>query len=256
MAEYVLKLERPPTETERELKERRRRVLGSMVSHFFLIACGIQIWLSLLAMLIRAIDDHEELVKFFDLRQIENTPKAGDGDFFNAIRYHKSTYYLAAILVSFFLLGIFSAIITCNAGCQTPVRGESCLCCDCYCPDCPGCSCPECPGGSTCEGDCGSFCAVLLIVVVIFFVIYGVVAFLIMFVTWLHRAVQKLYQLQALRELAGEYIVQDLSELPELPTPSAPSQEDIETAVVWSTDQATQRSVYMDLQAVYGVNAV
>eukprot|EP00928_Gymnodinium_smaydae_P075478 TRINITY_DN58510_c0_g1_i1.p1 TRINITY_DN58510_c0_g1~~TRINITY_DN58510_c0_g1_i1.p1 ORF type:complete len:254 (+),score=20.64 TRINITY_DN58510_c0_g1_i1:278-1039(+) len=66
----------------------------------------VQTVLCLIALGLRAIDRHEVLVTWFNLPHVQDAPKPGEGDFWSAIRYHKTTYYLAAILVSLIVLGI------------------------------------------------------------------------------------------------------------------------------------------------------
>lgn len=162
---FQMVLRRPPTTDEAQLRERRRRFVRRTVSHFALAAIALQFALCFLAMLIRAIDQKESLVKTFDLRQIEGTPAAGMGDYWNAVLHHKSTYYLAAVLLTLFFVGVGGMISSCKRSCST--LGVQCGSTDC-CPCAPNNPMDNyflfqgmdgaCQGCCECTRDCGYFC--------------------------------------------------------------------------------------------------
>lgn len=179
---FHLVLDRSPTENEEQLTQRKRRFLFRTVSNMLLIAVLVQVLLIGLAMGIRALDPKEELVKFFDFPQIEGTPPAGVGDFWNAIRSHKSTYFLAAIILALATTGAMGALVAlaglCMACCGRaacnpcpPTSGISPFgggdpfqtylqirCCEECCGDC--CFfCGNCgDGGCVCDEACSNTC--------------------------------------------------------------------------------------------------
>lgn len=294
---FQLVLQRPPTEGQQQLNERRRRFMRSTISHFIMTVVLVQTALIALAMLIRAIDGQERLVVFFGLPQVEGTPPAGEGDYWNAIRHHKSTYYLSSVLVSLFVVGVIGTFHFCSTCCAAS-RGPSCDCDPCphvdpltsyYCgetcgdccyfcgrccegTECPQCECPTAPAGQCddCQcGDCRELAAVLAviaIVVVVALIFVGLIMVMVAITAWLQKSVARYFQLKELRQLTGEYVVQDLSlqqispqqaerdmeagpaqmGMPE-PTPSAPP---VSFGPV--TAQTVQMSLTRDLQAVYG----
>lgn len=266
--------------------------------HFFLVAFVTQAFLCLLAMLIRAMDQKEVLVKFFNLAQIENTPPAGKGDFLNALCTHKETYYLSAALLSLCLYGIFLTFGACVRACSItrvpcaplmtnndPIatyfacRGctdftECCcdgcyLCCrepNCECPNCevPNCECGNCNlQGCDCRGIAACM-AIAVLVAAVMFVLVGLFSVLAALVTWIQRVVQQYYQIAELRALTAEYVVVDLSKAPAAPFAQPPPQQDLEASAPppdsfvlrYAMDVATQQSLCMDLQAVYGINNI
>mmetsp|Transcript_72392 Transcript_72392/g.154942 ORF Transcript_72392/g.154942 Transcript_72392/m.154942 type:complete len:421 (-) Transcript_72392:158-1420(-) len=333
---YLMVLRRAPTESEQHYRERRRRFLRHTAMHFLLFAATLQFALCLLAMLIRLADPKEELVVLFNLPQRPSAPPAGQGSFQDMLAFHKSTYYLAAILTSLFLVGVtvsalglwrfiarwtgrhqvsgppgsccdhcevcancaprdvYAQYFCCN-GCGDCVQccGD---CCECCCENrCEGCERCECSSLRSCVGglgDVGEGCATvvvgMVIVAVLLFIFVGLFFALAALVTWAQKKVQSYYQLQELRQLTGEYEVQDLALLRRpvsVPAPSAPPlasapaqdagmgsigeaaapsappllREDLESGEVsWApvTDGRTQRSLAIDLQAVYGYSSV
>ena len=85
------------------------------MSHFLLTAIAIQCGLVLLAMLIRALDSKEVLVKAFHLPQSD---PSGPGDFKHAMHHYKSTYYLASVLISLFFVGLAYVMHLCVTSCD------------------------------------------------------------------------------------------------------------------------------------------
>eukprot|EP00746_Dinoflagellata_sp_MGD_P013795 gnl/MRDRNA2_/MRDRNA2_129950_c0_seq1.p1 gnl/MRDRNA2_/MRDRNA2_129950_c0~~gnl/MRDRNA2_/MRDRNA2_129950_c0_seq1.p1 ORF type:complete len:402 (-),score=49.13 gnl/MRDRNA2_/MRDRNA2_129950_c0_seq1:88-1293(-) len=245
---YIMSLVRAPTEHEQDIRKRRRRLLRHSVRNFVLLSCGIQVALCLLAMLIRAIDQKEVLVTFFNLPWNNKHFHEGDDDFWNSLRHYKSTYYLAACLLSLFVLGVGTTLAACLRGCcgccpssvHCPLENCHCnndpflnylacrdcgQCCGDCCEFCGRCDCPDCPspgtdccprGGSAPSGgsDDGRVCAVMIAAVVVLFILVGFMLAMATCITWMQNVVQKYYQLRELRLLTGEYLVQDLSKLP------------------------------------------
>lgn len=247
-AAFQLVLKRPPTEDGAQLRERRRRFLQSVLSHFAVTAVCLQLGLCTVALLLRALDPKEQLVVVFNLHQIEGTPPAGEGDFWNAVLHHKSTYYLAAALLALFCTGLLGVLALCYRGCSAPRGGRStgsgdvdiCFCqpcypvdntmdtcCDCLCDcrNCPECDIGHCRSGDNCNcpdfncsgGDGGSCegCLACLVGAALFiaiaFVVAGVFFVLMAVVTWLQKVATRYMQLSELRALTGEYVVRDLS---------------------------------------------
>lgn len=321
---YLMSLVRAPTEHEQDIRRRRRRLIRHSVRNFVLLACGIQIVLCLLGMLIRAVDQKELLVTFFHLpwnidHPSESTP--GKNGFLYALRHHKSTYYLAACLLSSFSVGVVTTLVACLKGCcghcpnsaRCPLANCHCSndpvlnylacrdcaqCCGDCCEFCGRCDCPDCPSisGRACGsafrggGDAGGesvaqCCVTILLVVIVVFIFVGFMMAMATCIAWLHKVVQRYYQLRELRVLTGEYIVQDLSKLPIFSSmmtarssvlqASAPPQQgamdgednlsnSIQDASAPSAPPASlasldlmanstvQQSLTMDLQAIYG----
>lgn len=232
------------------MESRRRKFLFRAVSKFMLWCFLVQTGLIALAMLIRAVDYKEELVKFYGFPQIEHTLPAGEGDYWHAIRYHKTTYYVTAVLVALCATGVGGTLTflcsmcresdcdPCPAGVgQDPWAtywcargcGDCCECCgDCFyfcsrgnCPDCSHINCSDCPGGSgsnNCDCDCGgsdnpcgAILAVIAIVMIAAFILIGLSVLFMGIVTWVQRTVTRYFQIQAIKQMTFEYEVQDLS---------------------------------------------
>lgn len=93
----------------------------------------------------------------------------------------------------------------------------------------------------------------IIVVLFVVFVLIGLFAALIAVVSWSQRALQRFSQVQEMRVLAKEFVVEDLACL-EAPTP------DVEAAPVAEAmhqqDQPTaQRQVTEDLQDLWGGSA-
>mmetsp|Transcript_6172 Transcript_6172/g.13538 ORF Transcript_6172/g.13538 Transcript_6172/m.13538 type:complete len:458 (+) Transcript_6172:41-1414(+) len=97
--EYRLALQRPPTESEVQLRERRQLFISRIVSDAVLGIVALQFWLCVLALQIRCVDHDEYLVKFFHFSQT-SPHKAGKGTIWDAVLYHKLTYFTAAFLTN------------------------------------------------------------------------------------------------------------------------------------------------------------
>jgi hypothetical protein len=247
-------------EGEYEFQLRRRRVIGQILGNFLLGFLAIQLWLCLLALAIRAIDSREELVKIFNFHDFG--PADQHGTFLDSLRYHKTTYYLSAVLVSFCLVGFVGLCGMCAMLCQNSptVRSptimptgnsvhnyyiySNCQCCG-DCVDCCGTCLQEtrtCDGGSACRsdscdgeccrgnnsGDAGSAIAVCLVVIFVALVIAGIFFALVALVAALQNSVQKVIRLREIQSLTQEYIVSDLSSYDLSSTIVAPEQMDIE----------------------------
>jgi hypothetical protein len=104
----------------------------------------------------------------------------------------------------------------------------------------------------------------IAIALIVLLVIAGLIAVLMALVVWIQKTATQFYQLKELRHLTGDYEVEDLSQpqyadLLSMPMPSAPTQQDIESAPSappappgLCTDPDVKQSLKMDLQAVYG----
>jgi len=245
---FQMVLQRPPTWDEEELRERRRRFVRRTISNFLITATALQLALCLLAMAIRAVDQREWLVTFFGLPQIEGTPPAVMGGLWNAVLHHKSTYYLAAVILVLFCVGVTGVAVMCRRCCSSRSRNcsgvdcgsdpcqsycffESCGQCssDCcyFCGRCcEGTECPECEcqpsfcsefGCTGCEcgeelGPCAAILLAAIVVVIVAFIIAGVLFALVAAVVWLQKVIVRYMQLTQLRTLTGEYVVRDLSD--------------------------------------------
>merc|ERR1712232_1441920 len=118
----------------------------------------------LVAILIRMIDDKEWLVSFFNLQQIEGTPPADLGDYWNAILHHKSTYYLAAVLLVLLLVGATVAARMCYflcSGCRNdaPADCRVCYICPSHSPHDTYIAMQGVDSCCECANDCSYFCA-------------------------------------------------------------------------------------------------
>lgn len=104
--------------------------------------------------------------------------------------------------------------------------------------------------------------------IVIAFIFVGLVVVFMAIVAWAQKVMQRYMQLFELRQLTGEYVVEDLSHtslhckgLPPLPQnmvpsapppePSAPPSQNMDDSPL-VTDPETEQSLLRDLQAVYG----
>lgn len=134
--------------------------------------------------------------------------------------------------------------------------------------------CCSCPSGDSGDGVCALF-LILIAVVVIAFIVVGLIFVFAAIVTWFQKVFVRYLQISELRQLAGEYVVEDLSGKPpvseaqaksdvENPEPSAPPQECMPdspsappscSSDVMDPDLVHQ-SLRRDLQAVYGRQAV
>eukprot|EP00928_Gymnodinium_smaydae_P029674 TRINITY_DN22283_c0_g1_i2.p1 TRINITY_DN22283_c0_g1~~TRINITY_DN22283_c0_g1_i2.p1 ORF type:complete len:433 (-),score=47.01 TRINITY_DN22283_c0_g1_i2:151-1275(-) len=332
---YLMVLQRAPTETEQDLRQRRRRLLGTAVSHFVLSSIGVQFIIAVVALLLRAFDTNEELVKLLPCRHEHRHSQDDDGSFMSALKYHKSTYYIFSVLL---LLGVFGFCVSCvavsractvvsractsqpapsarttaaagvaTAGVASAAPGgvedieqpeiyygystspvdqylhwRACEDCCLVCSDCAN-TCVRCndlssdslPCGDACCGDddsCGACVLAAAFILVIAFVCIGIFFALGAFITWLHRVCQRYFQLRELRELAGEYVVQDLSQM-KIPaaqsseatssdqTLSPPMQHELSPSpsappALWlpSSEPVVQQSLTRDMQAIYGIS--
>lgn len=225
-------------ETEhKEADEARRKVLKIAIRHFLVANVALQAWLIGLALLIRLVDQHEVLVKVFDFRQIEGMPPAGEASFLDSLRGRKTTYYMAAILFTAAIIGVWGTTVACIRHCcsgPSYSTGPHCDCgtfywfdpwCECPCcpstrhPDaefCPGCEgncCPNssssncnCDGGGDDFGACFLCCAIIVIVFAFLGIFYACMAV----VAWFQSVAKRYLQTIELRELTLEWVVQDL----------------------------------------------
>lgn len=104
--------------------------------------------------------------------------------------------------------------------------------------------------------------------IVVAFIFVGLVVVFMAIVAWAQKVMQRYMQLFELRQLTGEYVVEDLSHtslhckgFPPLPQNMVPSAPPLEPSALPSqnmddstlvTDPETEQSLLRDLQAVYG----
>jgi len=217
----------------------RKNRFRLMVSRDFLVGfLLLQTWLISLAVIIRLCDPHEHLVELFP---VDNADRS---DLKNALYHHKTTYYFAAIVVSFFLVGVYAcfcsqdAICDGNADCGDSCRNRHCLCPDCwycYCGEC-NCDCFGAGAGSASE-ECAAVFLVIAVIIALIFVFVGIFFGIMAIVAWIQRIWQRHLHILHKQELAREFVVVDLEKAGRLryavpengPEPSAPSQIQIST---------------------------
>lgn len=117
----VRRVENSPVETE------RRNLIRQMASQTILAFIAVQLIIIGLGMIVRVLDPHENLVPFFNLPQDQDVGPPG---FDETLRHHKSTYYLAGLIVFLFFLGVLVV-----AGSMANPRGvrsrETCIVAEC-----------------------------------------------------------------------------------------------------------------------------
>jgi len=242
---YVLDLHRIIND---EGAARQRRFVRQIAAQGVASFAGLQILIGLVALLIRACDPQEELVDIFDFHQDANSQGK---DFYNALLYHKTTYYVAAVLALLAGLGLFGVIAGlaylccgrssgasrglggggpvyhCDAWdmyiCSDCTHSCSYSCARCMTPPrgdteccgncCHGCDCSQCNlSAPSGDGDSAKVCGVIMVAALIALVIIGVFIALVMFILALQRAAQQYAKLQQVRVLAEEYVVRDLAD--------------------------------------------
>lgn len=234
--QFRMVFQRPPCqeggeeEEAQRRKQRRRRLIGMAVHRCMLSMVALQALLFTLAALIRLADPGEKVVEILGLQHRPNDT------FWDALQLHKGAYYLAAVLVFLLLVGIVGTIRLCSGGQGQDEVLRGVFCCDAGlygCGDCfffygtdLGCdnccssawsSVNSCTAGGcdicvvdSCEGML--MCAAMIAVAaVVLFVLIGAMFVLAGAVAWCQRMFERYMQLRELRELAGEYVVQDLS---------------------------------------------
>lgn len=264
-------------ETSDEAESRRRRVRRELASQGLSAFAGVQLVIFCLAALCRACDPQERLVEVWGLPQDdENEPNS----FLESLHHHKTTYYLSGLVLFLLLLGISVCVASCfSFGPSDPSArrygrhardghcdcgfydaylctrccgdcGHVCCdgCCDCTCCSSRDCLCPDIGPGHI-GGDCGEAFAVVLVALFVIFVLIGLFAALIAVVSWAQRAIQRFSQVQEMRVLAKEFVVEDLAGPEDLE--AAPVSEEMQ-----KQDQPTaQRQVTEDLQDLWGGSA-
>lgn len=238
--------------------QRRRQIVGRLAGNFVLKFIILQSWLVSLAVIIHLLDSEEKLVDFFGL----NTPMLPHDSLLDELRAYKATYYVASLLLSLIMLGVFGSIAGLVMCSRNPARspvfgpGPGCLNCPIVVDSDPCC----CRGCERCGWECGEGGAILGILAVVFLVL-GVFFALFFLVAALQKAVSTIVQLREIRQLAGEYIVQDLSPyaVPSCPAPlpedpmAAASAPPLEPSWAPVTDPITQLRLTRDMQAIYGL---
>lgn len=173
---YLMRLVRDPSETQQQLRDRRRRFLRHAVGNFFLGVLLLQLLLCTVAILIRLVDRDETLVDvipFFSPK----LPGEENGSVMQAFRYHKSTYYFASVLFCLAMTGlsviIYYTVKLCASCCKR--RGDTRSttsdwdCCDwCWYPTpyrsnvqvyyFPHIQCGCCDCGDCCDACCNENC--------------------------------------------------------------------------------------------------
>ena len=185
----------------------------------------------------------------------------------NALQYHKTTYYLCGLAMGLFLVGFFAVTCTCLGACESsevclnrrrsgrrPPRGLSyydyyfyrgasgsndCCCC-CCCEDTTprggrgGGECDLCVNCTPCacecpKADCNHNDGPVVVLAVIFFifVLIGMLVAIFMVSLVLQKAVQRHFKLLEKTSLAEDYQVVDLSSSDD---PEASHDSDLESA--------------------------
>jgi len=197
-----------------------------MVSRDFLVGFFlVQAWLIPLAVIIRLIDQHEKLVEWFP---VDNADRAG---LENALYHHKATYYCAAILVTFFLTGVYACCFSNERICNDNGRRLD---------PCPGChgnfcfigDCDCCVGGGDAGAECAAVMLVIVAIIVIIFIFVGIFFGIMAITAWIQRVLQRHVHILHKKELAREFVVVDLEKAGRLryaapenaPAPNAPSE--------------------------------
>lgn len=232
-------------EAQVERTKRRRRFVRQACGQCWGSAVLLQVYLFALAAFIRLCDPEEAMVILFKFEANDDGRKH---TFREAVDLYKATYYLAAVFLTFFLVGLVAIVISCGVSCgrcqqcrpihpdvgtaaccnscgrscvYCPINGGDCACCNGFCVDatnaCPALAgdCPCCAGCSGIGGDCAPALLAFLVAVVVIFIIVGILIVFVGMVVWSQKMFERYLQMRELRELTGEYIVQDLSREPE-----------------------------------------
>jgi len=218
-----------------DVDARQREFLHTIGAQTIMAFLGVQAAIVVLGMLIRTVDTREVLVKA--LRLPQEPGQTVPGDFWNAMNHHKSTYYLAGFLSLAAIVGFLSLCSALFAACNRPsylgggggttmdiytghVCGQCCgdcctACCRCnLCCSCPGMSGTGLGAGMNMSGGgdaAGGACAVFCLFILVILIFVGIFMALISVVLAIQESVKKYAQIQQLRMLAGEYVVEDLA---------------------------------------------
>lgn len=189
-----------------------------IVRDSFGVFCVVQLIIILLGFIVGSIDKNQAFVRLLwgeDKQTLDRTGILSD-----ILHHHKTTYYLAGILVALFFLGLGYSIYYCcaKAGSSSnrdphyhhhhrylfndPWLG-------CYCYDCPRCN----SGNGNCSGDGNEACAIIAIIIVVIFIIVGIFVGLFLTTVLIHRIVQRHYHILHREVLAEEYVVLDINDI-------------------------------------------
>mmetsp|Transcript_25194 Transcript_25194/g.54816 ORF Transcript_25194/g.54816 Transcript_25194/m.54816 type:complete len:403 (-) Transcript_25194:364-1572(-) len=159
---YIQRATQGSSDAQAVREARKQRVIGGIVRNSLLGIVAGQCVLLLLAMLIRAMDPDEALVKFWNLAQLEKAPATGTGTYLDAIKYHKLTYYLSALVLALFLVGLGAAIFGICSMCVRCCRstGDSRVVQTMTFSDDPFMNYLICDSCCRCTGDCAELCCV------------------------------------------------------------------------------------------------
>lgn len=236
--QYHLRLHRLMNSDAEERHRQFMRMLAAQSLGVFLLT---QLVVIAVGLLMKACDSHEWFVKLFHFPQDPGQDFDQPGDLLNALKHHKLTYYVAGLVGALCLIGLVISLMFCSwfLGleiwcCPNNARSTRDSFREIPFSDADNCCnlCGECciRGGAECclrvsmtdgilagSAEVGSVSAegspflILLLVVVLAFIVLGFYAVLVALVTATQQAIQQYAQIQQMRLLAEEYVVQDLA---------------------------------------------
>jgi len=266
--QYDLQLIREEGTGWTDSQQKLLQTVGHQTILTFLLA---QLFIVGLGMLIRAIDRNEVMVEILRLPQ---EPEGQlKGDFFDALRYHKTTYYLCGLFSVLLITGIIASVsFCCSVRCRDRRDlggpsdvfdvwachvccddcGRSCSLCQCGCPDMGAWDIFGGSGG----GDCGECFLIVIVVAILLFALVGIFVAVVALVTAVMNFFKRWAQLTQMRALSKEYVVVDLaspdegrSALPAKQAEMLPSKIPPERADV----AEVQQQLASDLNSIFGV---
>lgn len=112
--------------------EMQRRFQLRVARDSGLVFLAIQSVIFLTALFLRICDPNEVLVEIIGLRQLPGQDESHG--LWNALEHHKTTYYIAGLLLCLFLLGVTAACVACYdyLGCSGGNRGQGTTLVDYY----------------------------------------------------------------------------------------------------------------------------
>mmetsp|Transcript_5409 Transcript_5409/g.10147 ORF Transcript_5409/g.10147 Transcript_5409/m.10147 type:complete len:387 (-) Transcript_5409:48-1208(-) len=286
--ELVCQTSSPEADAREERSQRFMRMLAAQGLGCFVLVQAIVFSLGLIA---RGLDPHEQLVRFFHFHQEADGYEPGD--LHKTLEQHKLTYYTAGVLLLLVLIGLTTSVALCQRfccrghnndctecceACCTPTYSgrsyysgrSTCMCADCtnMCVDCgyicQNCACEfgACPDLAGCNTASGEAVLILFALIMVAFILAGIFAVVVAVVTGIQKALQQYAQLQQMRLLAQEYVVQDLAEASDrgdVESAGVPGQvqgmDGSETKGVESRDpelqRELQRQITVDLNSIF-----
>jgi hypothetical protein len=254
------------------LTESQQKLLQTVGRQTILTFLLLQLLIMGAGMLIRLTDREEAMVQVLGLPQEpEGIVK---GDFFHALKYHKTTYYLCGLSCLLCIAGVIASALFCCSGrrrrdadfggpydmfdvwaCHVCCDdcGRSCSMCDCACPDLHAFG--SFGGGDCGGGDCGECFIVVVLVAAILAVVVGIFAAILALVTGVMNFFKRWAQLTQMRALSKEYVVVDLASPDEGRTGSPTKQAEMisEQLPPERPDAAeVQRQLAHDLNSIFG----